>query len=187
MENGQNPEAMQDMIYQLGIKDVSNFLDYSQRYMPEMKFGAFVYDHERDKLEKQINEELRRRYSALTWWEAFDTRRSQFEARIEDGTTYNLKESIELFERILQLNRIDRVEFIDSVFQIIEKKHQKKNCLYLYGESNSMRSTVATSIRAMVPMVGMQMTSRDFSFQECHNVNLIFNKSVESWRKQSTK
>ncbi len=176
IDNGQNPEALQDMIFELGIKDVSNFLDYAQRYMPEVKFGGFVYDYKRDRLEKQINEELRRRYSAMTWWEAFETRRKQFEDRIEDGTTYDLKESIELFERILMLNRIDRVEFIDAVFQVIEKKHAKKNCLYLYGESNSMKSTIATSIRAMVPMIGMQITSRDFGFQECHNVNLIFNE-----------
>jgi hypothetical protein len=78
-----------------------------------------------------------------------ETRRQQFQDRIDDGTTYNLEESTKLLERILQLNKIPKAEFLNTLFSVIEKKHQKKNSLY-HGPSNSMKSTVATSIRCDV-------------------------------------
>jgi hypothetical protein len=150
IESGQSPEKFQEWIYKLGIRDVASFLDYAARYIPQYKFGAFICDQKRHRLVRQINDELRRRYSCLSWWEACRTRRQQFQDRRDDGTTYNLEESTKLLERILQLNKIPKAEFLNTLFSVIEKKHQKKNSLYLQGPSNSMKSTVATSIRCDV-------------------------------------
>lgn len=94
--------------------------------------------------------------------------------RSRKAAFYNLKDSIKLLKDILMLNNINPNEFVINVLSVMEKKHPKKNCLYLQGESNSMKSTIARSIMGMVPIAGQQMQSREFGYPECVNANVIW-------------
>jgi energy-coupling factor transporter ATP-binding protein EcfA2 len=65
-------------------------------------------------------------------------------------------------------------EFAAAALSLIDMTHPKKNCLYLYGQSSNMKSTITNSIKNAVPNPGQQITSSDFAFQECVNTNLIY-------------
>jgi P2-related tail formation protein len=65
-------------------------------------------------------------------------------------------------------------EFAAAASSLIDMTRPKKNCLYLYGQSNNMKSTIANNIKNAVPNPGQQITSSDFAFQECVNTNLIY-------------
>ena len=54
-----NPGELQRMIQNLGIRDVSKFLSYAARFMPEFKFDSFIYDPRRGVMENQINEQIK--------------------------------------------------------------------------------------------------------------------------------
>ena len=49
----------------------------------------------------------------------------------------------------------------------------------MMGPSNAMKSTIADSLKNTIPMVGMQVTSSDFTFGNCVNCNLIY--AEECW------
>ena len=117
-------------------------------------------------MERQINEDLRRSYCALNWWELFERRRVTFEKLIESGHTYNVQESMKLFERVIKANGYEVKKFVTDVMMLIDKVDNKRNCLYIQGKSNSMKSTIARTITTMVPIAGQQIMSREFAFYE---------------------
>ncbi|XP_046843244.1 uncharacterized protein LOC124437303 [Xenia sp. Carnegie-2017] len=174
-----NAGELQSLITSLGIRDVSKFLSYAARFMPEYKFDGFIYDPRRAVIENQINEEIKRVYRSWDWWECFNSRKSQFEAAIKRGATKDVDDSIECLQRILRQNGIRVKHFVRDVFKIVLKQEQKKNCLFLYGKSNTFKSTISRSIVNMVPMIGQQITSREFAFQECLEVNVIFSEETK--------
>ena len=69
--------------------------------------------------------------------------------------------------------------FVRCVIKVLLKQDQKRNTLYLWGPANSLKSTVCRSIVNGCPNVGMQISSADFPFNECVNVNLIFSEETK--------
>ena len=55
-------------------------------------------------------------------------------------------------DKTLERNGINKNEFIKDVLALTNREYSKKNCLCLMGESSSMKSTIARSIKAMIPM-----------------------------------
>lgn len=103
---------------------------------------------------------------------------TQFENAIKRGATKGVEDSIETLQ-IVRANGIRTSHFVNDVFKVVLKKVQKKNCLFLYGKSNTFKSTISRSIVNMVPMIGQQITSREFAFQECLECNVIFSEETK--------
>ena len=61
-----------------------------------------------------------------------------------------------------------------DVIDVITKKRNKVNTLYLCGPSNSCKSTIAWSILHSSPNVSQGMASADFMYHNCANSSFIW-------------
>ena len=113
LENAKSPGKLSAYIQTFGCRSVQKLLDYARRYLKEWDFSDFTFHRERDRMERQINEDLRRGYSSEEWWDLFDVRWHHFEKAIERGASYNLEDSLKLFKQILILNNINHNEPLD--------------------------------------------------------------------------
>ena len=113
LENAKSPGKLSAHIQTFGCRSIQKLLDYARRYLKEWDFRDFTFHRERDRMERQINDDLQRGYSSEEWWDLFDVRRHQFEKAIERGASYNLEDSLKLFKQILMLNNINHNEPLD--------------------------------------------------------------------------
>ena len=146
--------------------------------MPSRSYGSFVFKLGRNALEEQINDDVRRSYSSMRFWDCLELRRPMIEEIDKQELEYDPLQSIAFLKVILKKNGIKFDKFVESVIDWINMKHQKKNCLYFFGPSNAMKSTIANSLKNAVPAVGQQVTSSDFAFGNCINCNIVYGEET---------
>ena len=178
-ENGSNPQSFTEHIIEHGCTNVSSFLMYAKRFIKDQTYGSFIFSRDKARLEKEINDAIKRHYYMFDYFECLETRRKQLDDLVARGGMYSVKASITWLELVLQLNHIDKWEFVVSVVDVLLKSDQKRNCLYLWGPANSLKSTICRSIVGGCPNIGMQISSTEFPFNECTMVNLIFSEETK--------
>lgn len=176
--SGFNPQKLTETIISHGVVTVSKFLLFAKKFLPNDSFGSFVFSRDKPRLEKEINDQIKRHYVMMNFYECLETRRGQIQLLVEEGKMFTVDDSVKWLEMILVWNQIEVEQFVLDVNSLLEKRHAKRNCLYLYGEANSCKSTICRSLVNGCPNVGMQITSSDFMFNECVNVNLIFSEET---------
>lgn len=107
-----NPQKLADLIISKGVVTVNKFLLYAKKYMKEYSFGSFIFSRDKQRLEKEINDYIKRHYVMMSYEECIDTRREQIQRLVSEGKMFTVQESIEWFERILSLNGIEVERFV---------------------------------------------------------------------------
>mgnify|MGYP002803520291 FL=1 len=103
-----------------------------------------------------------------------EARRSQCESLEKRGMVMSVKDSVAACKDIIQKNGYDFQKFVNDVFNILFKRKNKVNTLYLFGKSNSCKSTIAWSIINCTPNYGQGMASTEFMYHNCANSSIIF-------------
>ena len=145
-----------------------------KEYMPEKSMGSFVFHREKNRLEKEINMEIRRHWYSKTYWEQMEARLPQIQKREDQKKILSVKETFKAIKLICKLNGYSYKQFFKDVLDVVLKKVPKMNCLYICGESNSCKSTVAWSILNASPNVSQGMASTDFMYHNCMNASFIW-------------
>lgn len=97
----------------------------------------------------------RLRYKSLDWEKYMHLMHPAVLAIVNPGMQ-PIDISIEWFRKIMKHNRIPIGNFVQDVWEIMNMKVPKKNCLYLEGRSNAGKSLISNSILGSVCGVALQ-------------------------------
>ena len=158
-------QAIVNVMITNAIRDVNGFLLWFSKFHADRTIGSFVYNRDKQRLEKEINMQVRRYWYMKTWKEHLEGRRKQIEARVEDGLMLTVEDTIKGMKDIIERNGYQFELFVKSVLDVIYKRRNKLNTLYLQGPSNSCKSTIAWSIINGTPNYGQGMASADLQTQ----------------------
>lgn len=135
--------------------------DLVRKYQPEtsLELKALIYTHgtayEQDFLTTSLASHLfSAQLDAMIEQDHLLMKQKPWEEMQVNLTSYafrrpghlDIGQSIQWILRILDFNDIDRHQFVTDVWEIIDRKVPKKNCLWLYGPPNSGKSLILNSI-----------------------------------------
>ena len=81
----------------------------AKRNLRDECYGSFIFSRDKPRLEKEINDMIRRHYYMMDYFECLSTRAKQLEMLVSKGGMYGIKESIGWLKKVCLLNGIDRV------------------------------------------------------------------------------
>ena len=166
-EHDCNPQAIVNCMVQHGIRDVNRFLLWLSEHEPDKTMRSLTFHREKARLEKEINMSVRRHWYTKNILPQLEARRSQCESLEKRGMVMSVKDSVAACKDIIQKNGYDFQKFVNDVFNILFKRKNKVNTLYLFGKSNSCKSTIAWSIINCTPNYSQGMASTEFMYQLC--------------------
>ena len=173
-EHDCNPQAIVDCMVKNGIRDVNRFLLWLGEHEPDKTMGSLTFHREKGRLEKEINMSVRRYWYTKNILVQLESRRKQCNDLRDKGLVLSVKDSINALRDIITKNGYDFQKFVNDVFDILFKRKNKVNTLYLFGKSNSCKSTVAWSIINCTPNYSQGMASAEFMYHNCANSSIIF-------------
>lgn len=128
-----------------------------------------------DFLVRQTNDYLRKQQAATPTIDLIKKREHHFSDRKQ---WYNVESTRIWIEGILAYNGIDKDTTYDYVLDILLKEKPKRNAIWIYGRSNAGKSVWARSIIDGFPNHGQLLPSKDFMFQDCQDVPIIFSEET---------
>ena len=99
------------------------------RYLKDECFGSFIFSRDKPRLEKEINDMIKRHYYMMDYFECLSTRAKQLELLVKNKGMYGINDSIMWLKRVCNLNGIEIEHFVRCVVKVLMKQDQKKNTL----------------------------------------------------------
>lgn len=104
---GFNPQNLTEKIISHGVVTVKKFLLYAKKFLPNESYGSFIFSRDKQRLEKEINDAIKRHYVMMDFYECLETRRGQIERLVRDNKIFTIEDSIMWLEKILMCNQIE--------------------------------------------------------------------------------
>lgn len=150
-------------------KDYDEMLSMLMANDPD-EYWIYAAPHNKKHLETTSNDAVKVYYKPWSWLKQAKDRADLFTS--ERGY-YSVEDTRWWMRIIADVNGMHLADLQRLVIPWLLGELPKKNCLYIYGESNSCKTKFANSLADGVYNLGMFLTSNEFYFQECKNTSMI--------------
>lgn len=120
-QNDFSPEKLSHHIRSYGCVDVNSFLNYAKKYIRDYTYASFQFSRDQARLEKDINDDLRRNYLLASYWECLEFRRQQFEDKVKEGRLMSVTDTVELIKKLIEKNGYKVEQVVSEVCALLDK------------------------------------------------------------------
>ena len=167
------PQDAFQLILKYKVKDYHSMLKALMQDDPDQ---YWVYAAHGKHLEITTNDAIKVYYKQWSWMKQAKDRQDYFTG--EHG--YLTVEDTRWWMNILaEVNGLTLLDLQRMVVPWLLQEHPKKNCLYIYGPSNTCKTKFARCLADGVYNLGMYLTSNKFYFQECKNTSMILWEEIK--------
>ena len=143
----QKGRRLASLFLQSGTTDENDFRKWFANHPEESirtEYEEFIYAEDWKSLVPKAIENVRQSNIDLTWLEKMNL--CENHVTFPQSEYYDIETSWAWLEQILQHNGINKIKFLQDVVNVMDKKLQKLNTLWIKGQSNAGKSLVMNSL-----------------------------------------